>query len=334
MAKSENSISRSSSPSSNQEISNRLGTRATASHNRRVLAVDDDTNVTSGIASNLHGRFTVMTANSGTEALDILSEHGPFAVVLSDLRMPSMDGIELLRRVRHQYPETIRIMLSGNADLAATIQAVNSGGIQHLLLKPSSPEELRNVLENACAEFDRQAKERALALEDPMLGIGTRRALDRAMPRIHSHSVRYQRAYALAMVDVDNFKRYNDNYGHPAGDRALYSVARAIATTCRASDEVFRFGGEEIVLLFPDTDERSAFIACERIRANVQQLAISHPCNESGFLTISLGISASTSVARPDVSELLEQADKALYHAKAQGRNRVVSWQSISEAYT
>jgi diguanylate cyclase (GGDEF)-like protein len=310
---------------------NRVAKPSKEQENRRVLAVDDEAHVTDGLRCNLRAKFTLVTASSGVEALEVLERLGPFAVVMSDLRMPGMDGIELLRRIREKYPDTVRIMLSGNADMAATVQAVNSGGIHHLLLKPTPVEEIRQVLDRACADFNRQAREQALALEDPLLGIGSRRALERAMPRVHSHAVRHDRTYALAMIDVDHFKRYNDHYGHLAGDQALRGVAQVISSACRASDEVFRYGGEEILLLLPDTDEHSATEACERIRAKVQELGIAHAGNPTGCVSISLGVASSSPEDRPELPELIERADRALYRAKEDGRNRVVAWLSVCE---
>lgn len=143
------------------------------------------------------------------------------------------------------------------------MEAVNDGGIFRLLLKPCAALAFEPALESATAEHQKQARERSLALEDPWLLMGSRRAFDQALVRVHSHALRRRRGYGLIMLDVDYFKRYNDSRGHIAGDHVLPEVAHAVREGCRTSDEVFRYGGEELVLL-PDTDGAGGRVAAER----------------------------------------------------------------------
>lgn len=298
----------------------------TSESSRRILVVDDDPCVTRGLRLNLCSRFSVATANSGFEALCKLEENGPFAVVVTDLRMPGMDGIALLEHVRRTQPDTIRVMLSGTVDVAASVRAVNRCGIQRLLLKPTDADELERMLDTALVDYEHRRADRAMAFEDPLLEIGTRRAFDQAAQRVFAHSIRHRRPLSVVMIDVDFFKLYNDSCGHLAGDEILRRVARAIRGTLRASDQPFRFGGEEFILILPDTDAQGATVVMERCRAGVYDLAAAHPASGCGRLTISLGAAELMPQEAIGMAQLVDRADQALYRAKHQGRNRWAVW--------
>src|SRR5512145_1920949 len=116
--------------------------KATSAATRRVLVVDDDPRVTRAIQLNLCTRFVVVAANCGADAIRQLEDNGPFDIIVTDLRMPNMDGIALLEHVRRSYPDTVRVLLSGTVDVAATVRAVNDGGVQGWLLKPAEDDTL------------------------------------------------------------------------------------------------------------------------------------------------------------------------------------------------
>jgi diguanylate cyclase (GGDEF)-like protein len=139
-------------------------------------------------------------------------------------------------------------------------------------------------------------------------------------------SRRFRHPLSLLMVDIDHFKNVNDVYGHEAGDRAIVAVSRALAGGMRSIDMASRFGGEEFVLLMPETDINVAGSAAERLRADVAALCIAGDKGERITLTISIGVAAShpESDAPDSASSLLSRADKALYQAKHEGRDRVV----------
>ncbi len=166
----------------------------------------------------------------------------------------------------------------------------------------------------------------ALSRTDPLTGIGNRRAMEEAMAIAHQRSSRYKRTYSVILLDVDRFKAYNDTYGHPRGDRALRDIAGEVTGSIRVIDKAFRYGGEEILVLLPETGADGALAVAERIRRSVASRAIEHRSASQGVLTISAGIA--TSVPRPDgsipgVLELLGAADDSLYQAKENGRNRI-----------
>jgi diguanylate cyclase (GGDEF)-like protein len=127
---------------------------------------------------------------------------------------------------------------------------------------------------------------------------------------------------AVIAIDVDNFKKYNDRFGHIAGDECLKQVAQALRSACRTEDVAARMGGEEFALLLPEIDQGGALAAAERVRLVVEQLGIDHPLNVGGVVTISLGLAEGAPADWGDSASLLKAADEALYEAKAHGRNR------------
>ncbi|MEH6625416.1 MAG: GGDEF domain-containing protein [Motiliproteus sp.] len=164
----------------------------------------------------------------------------------------------------------------------------------------------------------------ALTLEDHLMQIGNRRAMEADLQHTHSASVRYQRNYSIALFDIDFFKRYNDYYGHAQGDRALRIVADYLKKTIRSSDRLYRYGGEELLLLFPETDCEGARLATQRLLGGLAALEEPHEKSPIGLLTASAGIGCFTATEPKDSwKDVVEVADKALYQAKSAGRNQV-----------
>lgn len=161
-----------------------------------------------------------------------------------------------------------------------------------------------------------------LTLEDSMLAAGNRRALDVDLSHTEASARRYGKTYSVAMFDVDYFKLYNDCYGHQRGDEALIKVVELIKTNMREADRIYRYGGEEFLLLMPNTDVRQAYFVCERIRKTIELCRLPHEKSRLGFLSVSVGIASSCGSAE----EIIKNADKALYRAKAGGRNSSEKW--------
>ena len=168
---------------------------------------------------------------------------------------------------------------------------------------------------------------------DSLTGLGNRAALDAALEREVGLTRRHRLALSMLVVDVDHFKKVNDRYGHSEGDRVLKAVAHRIQMLCRESDLVFRYGGEEFVVLLNKTERAGARVIAERIRQGVEALGVAGSGDKTRCpITVSVGISSwNQQTASP--SELFDRADHALYKAKTGGRNRVVlessSWQNI-----
>ena len=165
-----------------------------------------------------------------------------------------------------------------------------------------------------------------LATQDGLTGLANRRKFDSSLAAEFSRATRDASTLALVMIDVDLFKKYNDVYGHPAGDACLRTISQTIAelTKSRPDDLVARYGGEELSILLPNTDVAGAVAVAEKIRRTIEQLEIKHSGHPQGVVTVSAGVEAL--VPQPHMNtaaQLLEAADKALYAAKSAGRNRV-----------
>lgn len=160
----------------------------------------------------------------------------------------------------------------------------------------------------------------AQAHRDPLTQIGNRAAFDEALNKHISFNTRHKTDFSIMVIDIDHFKKVNDTFGHIAGDKVLKSVADTIQNTLRASDEVFRYGGEEFVVILGNTQQGGANFIAERIRKSIEDLKVS--LNKTISVTASIGIAATENVG--DVNHTLELADKALYQAKESGRNRVI----------
>ncbi len=168
------------------------------------------------------------------------------------------------------------------------------------------------------------ARHRQAARSDFMTGVANRRHFEESLQRHFDRAVKNGRNLALIMIDADDFKAYNDLYGHPAGDNCLRALANAFLTTCRPGDVVGRYGGEEFAVLLPNTSARAAHAIATRLLVAVRDLRLQHAKRQNGFVTVSLGVASLTPEAEGmTAGDLLQAADRALYRAKQEGRDRV-----------
>ena len=183
-------------------------------------------------------------------------------------------------------------------------------------------ESARNRLEDLARELAKRNSELALqARVDPLTKLLNRTAWDESADREQERSQRCNRSYSIVMIDVDHFKAYNDSQGHQAGDECLRRVARSIASVCRTTECVGRYGGEEFVVLVPETNLEGGRLLAERIRGAIAEMNISHPASPTiDRVTVSVGVASS---AVKSWVHLLTEADDALYSAKKIGRNQV-----------
>jgi diguanylate cyclase (GGDEF)-like protein len=167
-------------------------------------------------------------------------------------------------------------------------------------------------------------RHRHAARSDFMTGVANRRHFEESLQRHFDRADKNSRNLSLIMIDADDFKAYNDLYGHPAGDRCLRALSNVFRATCRPGDVVGRYGGEEFAILLPDTSARAAYAVANRLLTGVRDLQLKHAKRPNGFVTVSLGVASRPPEAyRMTASELLEAADRALYRAKQEGRDRV-----------
>jgi two-component system chemotaxis response regulator CheY len=309
----------------------------------RVLVVDDDAATRLVLASAVEvAGHTVATAGDGEEAWRVWNA-SHFDIILADGRMPRLDGYELCRRIRERESEsesayTYFVFVSALDDREHRLQGARAGADDYLT-KPVDLDALDAQLVAAArvtalhrrlaetARVLRTDSERSFraARTDALTALGNRRKLDEDLERAEALARRYGHRFACALCDVDLFKKFNDRYGHLAGDEALRKVAEALASELRKGDEVYRFGGEEFLVLLPEQGVEEAAEAMDRVRAAVERLAIPHEDTTTGRLTLSVGVAELSFRAGEDREAGIARADAALYRAKAQGRNRVFS---------
>ena len=294
----------------------------------KILIVDDDLNILYAFRRQMRSRFSVQTVRNANEALEALERDGPFAVIVADMRMPGMSGVQLLSEFVRRAPDTVRIMFTGHPDKETAADAVNEGNVFRFLAKPCPPDVLGKAIEEAVEEHQRIVAEkehvselRESAFTDELTGVGNRRHFLELARHEARRARRSGEPLSTAMLDADNFKKVNDNFGHQVGDEVLRMVARICSENLREADILGRYGGEEFAILLPETDVMAAKDVAERIRKAVAAEVIEA---EDGLvrITVSIGVAAGTG-KDVEVETLLERADAALYAAKRNGRDRV-----------
>ncbi len=281
----------------------------------------------------------VFPADNGATAWEIYQKER-VKLVIADWIMPGMDGLALCRDIRSTPDSgyTYFILLTGKDRKEDIITGLDAGADDYVT-KPFSMEEIRVRVRNAerIIDFGKELTEKnnellllnarleELACIDVLTGIGNRRSFYSMIEKIHHRACRYAQPYSIILADIDDFKLYNDTYGHLAGDQILHTIAQTIHSSLRASDEVFRYGGEEMIVILPGQDTDATFIVADRIRKKIETLRLEHRGSPSGIVTISSGISVFS--ADCDGSNpwetVIDRADKALYRAKAFGKNIV-----------
>lgn len=290
-----------------------------------ILAVDDSPENLDLIKNILEPYYIIKVAPSGELALQIARQQKPDLILL-DIMLDGINGYEICRllksdEVTHNIPV---IFLTAKRSEADEVQGFKIGGSDYIT-KPFSP---AIVLARVKTQIFLKAKTdllEKLASLDGLTEIPNRRAFDVAMDRQFSQAKRTGTPLSLLIIDIDNFKQFNDHYGHPIGDDCLRRVAKSLVNqTHRCEDLVARMGGEEFVILLPNTDSMGATMRAEQYRSVVEQLKIHHAdASPLPYVTVSVGVA--TVVANTDdcFSDLIKAADNALYRAKHQGRNRV-----------
>ncbi|MGI6486765.1 MAG: diguanylate cyclase [Syntrophothermaceae bacterium] len=261
-------------------------------------------------------------------------------VILLDVVLPDMNGFEVCRILKaHNTTRDIPVLfLTAKTGKEDKLRAFEAGAVD-FITKPFFVEEVRarvktqiklKLFSDELKEKNQQLailaeKLQMLSLTDGLMLIWNRRAFEIEIDRVHQNSVRYRHPYCLLIADLDFFKGLNDYYGHQAGDRILHQMGRIFKQAVRSTDFVARYGGEEIVVILPETDCSGGIETARRIQQLVADEKIVHPYNPvHKYLTVSIGIAA-FDPETPDLSyyEVIRQADKALYQAKDAGRNTI-----------
>ncbi len=297
----------------------------------KILIVDDNKT----ILRLLHAQITlagydVIEAANGNEAWDLVQSTS-IPLIITDWMMPGMDGLELIRRIRSSdMPAyTYIILLTARGEPDDIVNGLDAGADDYLI-KPFDARELRAriaigirivSLESRLRETLRELQR--LATYDSLTGLMNRRVIYEHAEAEVARVTRDGVPVSLVLLDIDHFKHINDTYGHPVGDQVLQIIAATIAQSIRPYDRAGRWGGEEFLLVLPNTSRDEAEKVAERIRANVAALRLTVEVQADLEFQVSLGVVSIDSGSPHAVDVLISHADKALYQAKKQGRNRV-----------
>lgn len=290
-----------------------------------ILIVDDTPLNIQVLAEMLRQDYRVKVAASGQAAFDVIAKQGLPDLILLDIMMPLMDGYEVCRRLKSK-PSTSGIpviFVTAKTDRVDEEYGLRLGAVDYIAKPFHLPIVAARVQNQVNLKLKTDLLE-SLAMLDGLTNIANRRRFDEAFDAELRRARRAGRTVALIMADIDYFKRYNDHYGHGAGDNCLKKTAGALSNASnRPGDLLARYGGEEFIVLLPETDNQGARMIAERLRSAVEHLKIPHEKSDaSSCVTISLGYACA--VPNDDKgAELLKKADQMLYQAKESGRNRV-----------
>ncbi len=326
-----------------------------------LLVVDDEPYILMTLSALLANDFDVLTAESA-EAAQQAFQTRDINIVLSDQKMPGMSGVRLLEWVRERSPHTVRLLMTGFAELEDAVEAINRGKVYRYLFKPWRADELLQVLRDACHNFqlervnrqlvkelqelnqklESRVEERTqklaemnhelqqknsmlekLALTDPLTGLPNRRAIDRVAEAELRRRSRYPGPLALGFIDADHFKEINCRYLLPGGDQVLLDLGKVLTASVRTVDTVGRVGGEEFMVVAPETSLEGALVLAERIRASVERNIFTYN-GEEIRVTVSAGFAVLEDESVADYDQLKHVSAAALGEAKASGRNLAV----------
>lgn len=291
----------------------------------KILCVDDETSILHSLERLFKDQFHVLVASSPFEALETLRQNRDTAIVVSDYRMPTMNGVEFLRQVRALAPLSARAILSGQIDLSQISDAINNGDIHKFFLKPWENDYLMVQLQSAL-QVHRTLREKAhyeqLAITDPVTQLTNHRFFQDQFRLELRKAADMKASLSLIILDVDHFKSFNDRFGHPEGDRLLFKVANLLQDFVATRGLVSRYGGEEFTVILPNIELNDALTIANDIRRKFESTPMTGPSSSPAYVTASMGL-AHYPQHGTEASELIEAADQALYQAKRQGRNQV-----------
>lgn len=317
-----------------------------------ILVVDDELAIRSLVGELLTDEGHVVTlAEDGEDALEKFKKEW-HEIVFSDIRMPKMTGIELLGEIRKMTELTQFIIMTSHASVDNSIAALKKGAFDYILKPFDDLEVVVDAAKRAIANLSaireqqyllntlsRQNQElgtlnkkfRELAIRDGLTGLFNHRHGEDRLADEVDRARKFNRNLSLLFIDLDNFKFFNDKHGHLAGDEVLHSLGKLMSGATRDSDTLARWGGEEFIVIAPETNEQQACQLAETIRKLVAEYAFPHADQQPlGHVSLSIGV-ATMSDGIANAEQLLKLADKAVYRAKESGRDRTVFCRSELE---
>jgi diguanylate cyclase (GGDEF)-like protein len=261
--------------------------------------------------------YRVWTVPNGREGVELI-KNSSFAVVITELHIPGFSGIEIIQEALKARPNISVVVMTVYAFIGLAVEAMEAGAYGYIT-KPFNLSEIRVVVKRAIEKYvllsSKQDKEQfaEMSVMDSLTGVYNRRFLKTYINNKIFLMNLIADKFSVLMIDIDHFKKYNDTFGHPAGDEVLRKACKTFVESLRKGDMVFRYGGEEFLLFLDNTDKKGALLVAERIR---KAISLYLPT------TVSLGISSFPEDGT-ELEELISSADKALYKAKETGRNKI-----------
>ncbi|RCJ39567.1 diguanylate cyclase response regulator [Nostoc minutum NIES-26] len=307
-----------------------------------VLIVDDEPFIRTQLRLSLQCEgYQTAEAQDGREALTVFDQLHP-DIVLLDAIMPDMDGFDCCTQLQSldSGKNTPILMITGLEDQESVDRAFEVGAIDYVTKPihwPVLRQRVRRLIQQSQLQQQLEAANRELqrlVTIDELTQVANRRRFEEYCAQEWQRMAREQLPLSLILCDVDFFKSYNDTYGHQAGDRCLQEIAKAIRNTVkRPADLVARYGGEEFVVILPTTNTEGAIVLAETICSAVKILAIPHRNSQvSSYVTISAGVSTEIPGTDSDFQAMITAADRALYQAKTEGRDRVKPYSKQSSS--
>lgn len=294
----------------------------------RILAVDDDPLILSLLETSLEAfGYRCVLAKDGLEALELLKK-GDFAIVITDLTMPRMDGMALLKHVKDLYPRIDVIVVTGYTETFSYTDVIKAGAAD-FISKPFNVDELEAKLNRVVREQRLIRKLEHLSMCDVLTDLYNRRCFDIKLQEEVPRAYRQGYPVFLALVDVDGFKNYNDRYGHQAGDEMLQAIGHGLMHCTRENvDWSFRYGGDEFAVIIP-------YASLDQVKRIAERILLFHREHHPDETSLSLGLAQfvrhPTRSWAEDIEYLIGRADNALYQSKKAGGNQVTCDSSIPQ---
>ena len=294
--------------------------------NINVLIVDDDLSVRNTMDEYIaNAGFSTLAASSAEEALELIKKNN-FAVVITDIRLPGLGGLELTKVIKQKNGSDV-IVVTGYSDDYSYEEAINIGA-SDFVIKPVRLEELllrlRRVLKERQLSTERtrmMQKLQKLATTDGLTKLYNSRSFYSQLELEVDRYNRYKHPLSLLLLDIDNFKEFNDNFGHLEGDKVLVRFSQIIKSCLRTNDSAYRYGGEEFTVILPETNGDEAKTVAQRIRSSLETEKFKPIPDRNAKITISIGVTQY--FPKEELSAFIRRADKAMYLSKKNGRNRV-----------
>ena len=290
-----------------------------------ILITDDEKTNLDILGSFLSPTYNLLMSRSGPHALELAKEHKPDLILL-DVLMPEMSGFEVISKLK-ESEETDKIPVIFTTGLTS-VEEEEKGfflGAVDYIIKPFNKAIVKARVNTHIKIVDQMRTIEQISLVDMLTKISNRRGFENRLNVEWNRAIREKTPIGILMMDLDQFKNYNDAYGHQQGDKALKAFAdMSTQSLMRAVDFAARWGGEEFIILLPGTDMKGAAEVAERIRKNVEALVIPTEEGEKTKITVSIGVNSVIPGTNTSADDFIKKADQALYKAKESGRNRFV----------